>query len=187
MRSAIYPGSFDPITNGHLDILERATKVFDRIYVTILINPQKKSLFSSVERQSMIEHLLGKNDNIVIETFDGLLADYAIKVNAQAIIRGLRAVSDFDYEFQMALTNRKLNENVDTVFFMTGEKYSYLSSGLIKQLVMFGGDVSQFVPEIVEQKLKEKFKINKFLEVKVGCALCINTGPKLLGVGFLRR
>ncbi|HAR63936.1 MAG: pantetheine-phosphate adenylyltransferase [Candidatus Margulisiibacteriota bacterium] len=157
MRTAIYPGSFDPITNGHLDILERATKVFDKIYVTILVNPQKKCLFSDAERQELIEKSIEPENKIIVTTFDGLLTNYAVKVEAQAIIRGLRAVSDFDYEFQMALTNRKLNDSIDTVFFMTSEKYSYLNSGLIKQLVMFGADVSQFVPDIVEMRLKEKF------------------------------
>lgn len=156
MKIAVYAGSFDPITNGHIDILNRASNVFDKIYVTVLNNPEKSGLFSVEERLDLIRSSIGKRDDLVVDSFDGLLVDYATKVNAHAIIRGLRAVSDFDHEFQLALTNRSLNNEVDTVFFMTGKDYSYLSSGLIKQIFQFNGDISSFVPEIVLNKLIEK-------------------------------
>lgn len=158
MKVAVYPGSFDPITNGHLDILDRATKVFDQVHVAILVNPNKKCLFSSGEREEMIRSAIGERENIIVQTHNGLLVDYAEQVKASAIIRGLRAVSDFDYEFQLALINRKLNDSIETVCFMTSENYTFLNSGLIKQLMMFGGDVSTLVPSIVAIRLKEKLK-----------------------------
>lgn len=156
MKIAIYPGSFDPITNGHIDILNRASTVFDKIYVTVLTNPKKECFFTKEERVEIIKETVKDFDNIEVTFYDGLLVDYAEKVNATTIIRGLRAVSDFEYEFQLALTNRELNDHVDTVFFMTSKDYSYLSSGLVKQLSNFNGNISNLVPQIVQDKLKEK-------------------------------
>jgi pantetheine-phosphate adenylyltransferase len=157
MKIAVYPGSFDPITNGHIDILSRASKFFDKVYVTVLNNPDKKTLFTVDERIKIITEIIKDKDGVEIAMFDGLLVDYAKNIGADAIVRGLRAVSDFDYEFQLALTNRTLNDTVDTVFLMTNKDYSYLSSGLVKQICQFGGDVSEFVPEIVMNALKEKY------------------------------
>jgi pantetheine-phosphate adenylyltransferase len=156
-RTAIYPGSFDPVTNGHLDILERGLRLFDKIIVTILCNPAKKSLFTVRERTEMLEESLKKYDNIEIDAYNGLLVDYAVKRNATAVLRGLRAVSDFEYEFQMALMNRKLNRDIQTVFLMTGFRWIFTSSSIIKEAAKFGGDVSDVVPSMVNEKLKEKF------------------------------
>lgn len=157
---AVYPGSFDPITYGHIDIIERGSKLFDKVVVAILINPNKTPLFTVKERLEMIkkslEHL--PQDKIEISSFSGLLVDYVKKINAKAILRGIRAISDFEYEFQMALTNRRLLKKVDTVFMMPDERYSYLSANLVREIASFGGDISHFVPPHVEKKLKEKFK-----------------------------
>lgn len=153
MKIAVYPGSFDPVTNGHIDIIDRASKIFSKIYVAVLKNPQKKAHFSLEERIYMLKESLNGRKNVVVESFDGLLIDYAAKKKAHAIIRGLRAVSDFDYEFQMALTNAQMNSKIETVFFMTGHKYSYLSSSLVLQIASLKGDVSQFVPKVVMEKL----------------------------------
>ncbi len=158
--TAVYPGSFDPITYGHIDIIERGSKLFDKVVVAILINPNKTPLFTVEERLEMIkkslEHL--PQDKIEISSFSGLLVDYVKKINAKAILRGIRAISDFEYEFQMALTNRRLLKKVDTVFMMPDERYSYLSANLVREIASFGGDISHFVPPHVEKKLKEKFK-----------------------------
>lgn len=156
-RVAIYPGSFDPVTNGHLDIVARGLKLFDRIIVTILKNPAKKTLFSIDERIEMLISCLGNNPNIEIATFDGLLVDYAVSRKAQAILRGMRAVSDFEYEFQLALMNRKLNRDIQTVFLMTGMRWIFTSSSIIKEAAQFGGNINGMVPQIVNRKLKEKF------------------------------
>ncbi len=153
MKTAVYPGSFDPVTNGHIDIIERAAKIFKVVYVAVLKNTEKKPHFSLEDRIQMLKKSLGKRKNVIIESFDGLLVDYAARKKAHAIIRGLRAVSDFDYEFQMALTNAQMNRDIETVFLMTGHKYSYLSSSLVLQIASLGGDVSQFVPKIVREKL----------------------------------
>ena len=156
-KTAIYPGSFDPVTNGHVDIVERGLKIFDRIIVAILSNPAKEALFTVEERKEMIETSLNRNSNVEIDVFDGLLVDYAKKRNAVAILRGMRAVSDFEYEFQLALMNRKLNREIQTVFLMTGLRWIFISSSIIKEAASFGGNINGMVPPIVSRKLKEKF------------------------------
>ncbi len=159
MKIAVYPGSFDPLTNGHLDIIERASSLFAKIYVAVMENPSKSpSLFSLEERLEFLKSALKNNSKLVVDHFDGLLVGYARKKKAHAIIRGLRAVSDFDYEFQMALTNRKLEKKIETVFFMTSDKYSYLSSKLVKEIASFGGEVKDLVPKEVEKGLQQKFR-----------------------------
>ncbi len=155
---AVYPGTFDPITNGHLDIIERASNLFDKVIVTIALNTVKKPLFSKDERKDMIIKVTKKYKNIEVDSFDGLLVEYAIKKKANTIIRGLRAVSDFEYEFQMSLTNRKLAPNINTIFLMPNEKYTYLNSSLVKELAIFKGKINCFVPDYVRKKLREKFK-----------------------------
>ncbi|MBE32926.1 pantetheine-phosphate adenylyltransferase [bacterium] len=156
-KKALYPGSFDPITYGHLDIIKRASEIFDELTIAIVDNPDKSPLFSIEERKELIMNVI-KADNVRIDSFKGLLVQYATDNAFQTIIRGLRAVSDFDYEFQMSLTNRRLGKNIDTIFFMTDEKYSYLSSSIVKQVCRYGGDISSFVPEEVSLSLKEKLK-----------------------------
>jgi pantetheine-phosphate adenylyltransferase len=156
-RTAIYPGSFDPVTNGHVDIVERSLNIFDKIIVAILRNPAKEALFTIEERKEMIETSLNRNSNVEIAVFDGLLVDYAKKRNAVAILRGMRAVSDFEYEFQLALMNRKLNREIQTVFLMTGLRWIFISSSIIKEAASFGGNINGMVPPIVSRKLKEKF------------------------------
>lgn len=156
---AVYPGSFDPITYGHIDIIERGCKLFDRVVVAILINPNKTPLFTVEERLEMIGESLKHlpQEKIEVSSFSGLLVDYVKRVKAKAILRGIRAISDFEYEFQMALTNRRLLKTVDTVFMMPDERYSYLSANLVREIASFGGDISHFVPSHVEKRLKEKF------------------------------
>ena len=154
MKICVYPGSFDPITNGHLDIINRALKIFDKVYIAVLHNPEKKSHFSLEERLKMVQSSVKRSEKIEVESFDGLLVEYARKKGACAIIRGLRAVSDFEYEFQMALTNASMEPKVETVFLMTSYKYSYLSSSLVMQIAKLGGDVEEFVPKPVAAKLK---------------------------------
>ena len=156
-RVAIYPGSFDPVTNGHIDIVERGLKLFDKIIVAILHNPAKKSLFTVEERAELLTVCLKNNPAIEIDSFDGLLVDYAAKRKAQAILRGLRAVSDFEYEFQLALMNRRLNREVQTVFLMTGMRWIFTSSSIIKEAAQFGGNINGMVPPEVNKRLKEKF------------------------------
>ena len=155
-RIAVYPGSFDPVTHGHLDIIHRALEFVDELIIAILINPEKKALFSVKERMDMIRNCVPENGRVEIDQFDGLLVEYARKKKAQMIIRGLRAVSDFDYEFQMALMNRRLDPHIETVFMMPAEQYTYISSRLIKEVFSLGGQVSGLVPEIVESRLREK-------------------------------
>jgi pantetheine-phosphate adenylyltransferase len=156
-KIAIYPGFFDPITNGHLSIVTRGLEIFDKLIISILNNPQKAPLFSIDERISMIKQAVKDDPNIEVDTFGGLLVDYVIQKKANIILRGLRALSDFEYEFQMALMNRKLNRDVQSVFLMTDYKWFYISSTIIKEAASFGGDVSGLVPEFVNDKLKEKF------------------------------
>jgi pantetheine-phosphate adenylyltransferase len=156
-KTAIYPGFFDPITNGHLSIVTRALKIFDKLIIAILKNPQKDPLFSVEERIYMIQAALKGVPNVEVDTFDGLLVDYAVKKNSNVVVRGLRALSDFEYEFQMALMNRKLNRNVQSVFLMTDYKWFYTSSTIIKEAASFGGDISGLVPKVVSGKLREKF------------------------------
>ena len=154
--TAIYPGSFDPPTNGHLDLVERGSKIFDELVVAILRNPEKSPLFSVGERRKMLEDLTGDFKNVRVDVFDGLTVDYAARVKASAVLRGIRALSDYEYELQMALMHRKLRPELETVFMMPAEKYSYLSSRLVREVARLGGDVSKLVPELVEQRLKEK-------------------------------
>jgi pantetheine-phosphate adenylyltransferase len=159
-RIAIYPGSFDPVTNGHLDIVRRGTSLFDEVIVAILHNPSKKALFTIDERLDMLKETMKDIPGISFDTFGGLLVDYADKRGAQAILRGMRAVSDFEYEFQLALMNRKLNREIQTVFLMTGLRWIFTSSSIIKEAAQFGGDVSELVPPIVNQKIIEKYSRN---------------------------
>ncbi len=156
--TAIYPGTFDPVTNGHLDIIERASKLFDKVIITIAVNSSKKPLFTKEERLDMIKNVTKKYKNVTVDVFDGLLVSYAKKKKASVIIRGLRAISDFDYEFQIALTNRKLEPEVSTIFLMPSEKYSFLNSSLVRELASFKANVKEFVPDYVFKKLKEKYK-----------------------------
>lgn len=158
-KTAIYPGTFDPITRGHIDIIQRAAKIFHRLIVAVAHNPGKHPLFSVEERTEMIHESLAPLDlpNVEVETFSSLLISYAKSKGATAIVRGLRAVSDFEYEFQMALMNRKLNREIQSVFLMTDYKWFYTSSTIIKEAARFGGDVSGLVPDVVNRKLKEKF------------------------------
>ncbi len=156
-KVAIYPGTFDPITNGHLSILNRALKIFDKLIIAILNNPHKAPLFSLDERMTMIKEVLKDKQNIEIDSFDGLLVDYVIKKNSNVIVRGLRALSDFEYEFQMALMNRKLNREVQSIFLMTDYKWFYISSTIIKEAASLDGDISGLVPPLVCKKLKEKY------------------------------
>ena len=158
MRRAIYPGSFDPITNGHLDVLERATRIFDEVIVAVAVNSQKTGLFSTSERISLIEGVTSGNDRIRVANFDGLLVDFATQQNANALVRGLRAISDFEYEFQMALMNRKLQPEIETIFLMPREEYTYVSSSLTKEIARLGGDISSLVPEAVAEALKSKLQ-----------------------------
>ena len=155
-RVIVYPGSFDPVTYGHLDIIKRALKICDQLIVAVSTNPIKKPLFSLKERILLLKESIKEMKNVRVEKFDGLLVDYLKRKGARIIIRGLRVVSDFEYEFQMVLTNRKLDEEIDTIFMMPTESYFYLSSSLIKELALLGADISRYVPKFVEEKLKEK-------------------------------
>ena len=161
MRRAIYPGSFDPVTNGHLDVVERAQKLFDEVIVAVAHNDEKQALFSLRERLDLLRATVGKIDNVRIAQFDGLLVEFARAQKANAVIRGLRAVSDFEFEFQMALMNRKLKGDLETIFLMPKEEYTYLSSRLVKEIARLGGDVSSFVPPAVAKALGKKFATSK--------------------------
>ena len=158
MKRAIYPGSFDPVTNGHLDVVERAGKLFDEVIVAVAHNDEKLPMFSLEERLELLKQTVGKLDRVRVAQFDGLLVEFARTEKASAVIRGLRAVSDFEFEFQMALMNRKLENTVETIFLMPKEEYTYLSSRLVKEIARLGGDVSKFVPAIVTTALDKKFK-----------------------------
>ena len=153
---AIYPGSFDPLTNGHVDIIQRGSRFFDRIVIGILLNLEKSPLFTVPERVSIAREVFREWPNVEVDTFDGLLVDYARRKSASVIVRGLRAVSDFEYEMQMALMNRRLNQDVETVFMMPAEPYTYVSSRLVKEVVALGGTVHGLVPEVVEARLRDK-------------------------------
>ncbi len=157
MRTAIYPGSFDPITNGHLDLIKRALSLFDKLVVAIADNPEKECLFTPKERETMVKDSLKGLERVDVLVFSGLLADLAKETKAVAIIRGLRAISDFEFEFQMALMNRNLTPKTETLFLVPSERYTYLSSSLIKDIARFNGKISEFVPELVEKILKKKF------------------------------
>ncbi len=155
---AVYPGSFDPLTNGHVDIISRGARLFDRIIVAILVNAEKSPLFSMEERVEIARDVFGQHRNVEIDTFAGLLVDYVERRKAQVIVRGLRAVSDFEFEFQMALMNQRLKPKIETVFMMPAEQYTYISSRLIKEVFTLGGRVHGLVPELVEQRLREKVR-----------------------------
>jgi len=157
MRKVLYPGTFDPVTNGHIDIIQRARELFDGVVVTVAINPGKTPLFTIDERIDMLRKSLAGLDNITIDSFDGLVVDHAHEVGAVGMIRGLRALSDFEYEFQMALMNRKLAGDLTTIFLMPHEKYTYLNSTIIRNLASLNSDISEFVPPVVVEKLKQKF------------------------------
>jgi pantetheine-phosphate adenylyltransferase len=158
MKRAIYPGSFDPVTNGHLDVVERARKLFDEVIVAVAHNDEKQPMFTLQERLDLLQNTLGKIDNVRITYFEGLLVDFAVAEKAGAVIRGLRAISDFEFEFQMALMNRKLEGAVETIFLMPKEEYTYLSSRIVKEIARLGGDVSKFVPPQVAKALGAKLK-----------------------------
>ena len=153
---AIYPGSFDPLTNGHVDIIHRGARLFDRIVVAILLNVEKSPLFTVAERVDIAREVFADNPKVEVDTFDGLLVDYARRKHAGVIVRGLRAISDFEYEMQMALMNRNLNPNVETVFMMPAEPYTYVSSRLVKEVAALGGSVTNLVPRLVEERLRDK-------------------------------
>lgn len=161
MRRAIYPGSFDPVTNGHLDVIERAQKLFDEVIVAVAHNDEKQALFSLQERLELLRATAVKIARVQITQFDGLLVEFAAAQKATAVIRGLRAVSDFEFEFQMALMNRKLETSVETIFLMPKEEFTYLSSRLVKEIARLGGDVSSFVPSAVAKALGKKFAASK--------------------------
>ena len=162
MRRAIYPGSFDPVTNGHLDIIERGCKLFDEIIIAILINPEKQPFFTIEERQEMLAEVLKgietSNCKVRVDAFEGLLVQYAVAQNANAIVRGIRAISDYEYELQMALMNRRLEPSIETVFMMPAETYSYVSSRLVKEVFQLGGKLTGLVPSQVQERMKEKVR-----------------------------
>jgi len=155
-RLAVYPGSFDPLTNGHVDIIERGVRLFDRIVLAVLVNPDKRPLFSIEERIEILREVFRSRPNVEVESFNGLLVDYAHTRGADVIVRGLRAISDFEYEMQMALMNRRLDREIETVFMMPDERYTYLSSRLAKEVFALGGSISGLVPELVESRLRDK-------------------------------
>lgn len=158
-RLAIYPGSFDPLTSGHVDLIERGARLFDRIIVAVLVNESKAPLFTAAERVQMIREVFQGHDGIAVDTFDGLLVDYARAQGADVIVRGLRAVSDFEFESQMALMNRRLRGDIETMFLMPGEAFTYTSSRLIKEVFRLGGSISGLVPPLVEDRLRRKFAL----------------------------
>lgn len=154
-RTVVCPGSFDPVTLGHIDIISRAAKMFDKVIVAVLVNSSKKPSFTTEERIELLRKALAGFDNIQIESFDGLLAEYARKTGANAVVRGLRAVSDFEYEFQMSLTNKKLNPDLETIFLTSRAEYMFLSSSIVKQIATLNGDITNFVPECIHDEIKK--------------------------------
>ena len=159
-KIAVYPGSFDPITNGHLDIIKRAARIFDKLYVSILVNSSKTPAFDLEERIAMIKKVTEQYDNVVVDSFSGLLVNYLKEKDADVIVRGLRAVSDFEYEFQMALMNHKLEKNIETLFMMTSGKYSYLSSSIVKEIARHGGNLQDLVPDVLIEQISNKLKLD---------------------------
>jgi pantetheine-phosphate adenylyltransferase len=159
VRTAIYPGSFDPLTNGHLDVVQRAAKLFDRVVVAVAQNSEKPPLFTVAERLELVKRSIVHLPNVEADAFDGLLVNYVVRQKARAIVRGLRAISDFEFEFQLALMNRKLNENVETIFMMPKDTYTFLSSRIVKEIARLGGDVTVFVPAHVQAALTQKFNL----------------------------
>lgn len=159
---AIYPGSFDPVTNGHLDIINRCSKKFSKVIVAVLNNASKTSMFSVKERLDLLENVLSKYENVEVDTFSGLLIDYVKEKKVDIIVRGLRAVSDYEYEMQMALTNKSLYNEVETVFLISSTQYSFLSSSIVKEVAMFDGDISSLVPGVVKEAIEEKTKEGRF-------------------------
>ncbi len=159
--TAIYPGSFDPLTNGHVDIIERGQQIFDRVIVAVLVNVEKDPLFSSEERMQLLREVTGEWDNVEVDAFNGLLVNYALSKEAEVILRGIRAVTDYEYEFQMALMNRRLKPSIETVFLVPAEAYSYLSSSLVKEVFSLGGSVTGLVPAVVEDFMKRKTASNQ--------------------------
>ena len=156
MKIAICPGSFDPITKGHVDIIERTSKLFDKVYAVVMVNPSKTPTFTTEERVDMIKKCTAHLENVEAESFEGLIADYAKQKNASTLVKGLRAVTDFEYEFQQALTNKKLNPNLETLFMVTNQEYMYLSSTIVRQIAEFGGDIEQFIPHEIKDELIRK-------------------------------
>ena len=165
-RIAVYPGTFDPVTNGHVDLVERSLRMFDSVIVAIAANPKKEPLFTLAERIDMFRKAIGRRSNVTIEGFDCLLVDYMKEKRAVGLIRGLRAVSDFEYEMQMALMNRRLDEDIETVFLMPSEEYSFITSTIVKEAASYGGDVSSLVPRITVQMLKQKYRTGKHCSIK---------------------
>jgi pantetheine-phosphate adenylyltransferase len=156
-RIAIYPGSFDPITNGHMDIIQRGLEIFDQVIIAVARNSEKNSLFSVQDRIELINRLIEDNPQLAVDTFDGLLVDYVVASGASVILRGLRAVSDFEYEFQLAQMNRSISQQVETLFMMTSTQNAYLSSSIVKEVASLGGDIDKFVPPLVAEELRKKF------------------------------
>lgn len=161
MRTAVYPGSFDPITNGHLDVIQRAAKLFDKVIVAVAKNESKNPFFSMTQRQELCAQAVAHLPNVTVDAFTGLLVEYVERVQGDAVVRGLRAVSDFEFEFQLALMNRKLNERVETIFMMPKDTYTFISSRLVKEIARLGGDVSSFVPKVVQEALANRLNARK--------------------------
>ena len=161
MKVAVYPGTFDPITNGHIDLVGRSLRLFDKLIIAVAENPRKKPLFTLAERTAMIKDVFKDQPQVSVDSFKGLTADYARSVKANVILRGLRALTDFEYEFQMALTNRELDAEAETVFLMTSKDYAYLNSSIVREVGLFGGDVAKLVPPVVVRYLKKKLNTNK--------------------------
>ncbi|MGE5473121.1 MAG: pantetheine-phosphate adenylyltransferase [Ignavibacteriales bacterium] len=161
MKVCVYPGSFDPITYGHLDIIERASKIFDKLIVAVVCNPNKTSAFSLEERVELIKECVKDYDNVEVESFCGLLIDYLKQKGATVVVKGLRVITDFEYEFQMALLNKNLDPDIETIFMMTNNKYSYLSSSMVKEIARFGANIEEFVPSIIKQRVLDKLTAGK--------------------------
>ncbi len=161
MKVCVYPGSFDPITKGHMDIIERASKIFDRLIIAVLVNSNKQAAFSLDERVDLIKACISGNPNIEVDSFKGLLIDYMNQKKANVIVKGLRVVTDFEYEFQMALLNKNLDADIETIFMMTNSKYSYLSSSIVRELASLGANIDEFVPEIIKNRVLDKFRVGK--------------------------